>query len=236
MTGKLKHIQRELRRLSNKDRAQHAQRFFKTGKGEYGEGDKFLGIRVPVLRSLVRTYRGITADDACVLLASPYHEERMLSLFFLVEMFQKGDDALREKIYTLYLENTDRINSWDLVDVTAAHIVGAFLFKRDRRPLYMLALSESLWERRMAIISTFYFIRQHDFKDTLELSKILLHDAEDLMHKAVGWMLREVGKRGLEAEEAFLIKYYADMPRTMLRYAIEKFPEKRRQLFLKGKI
>lgn len=231
-----KHIQSELQKLANKKYAEHALRFFKTGKGEYGEGDKFLGIRVPVLRKLVKTYRGISLDKILILLKSKFHEERMVALFFLVDMFKRGEGENKKTICRIYLDNTKYINNWDLVDTTAWHIVGAFLYDKDRKPLYTLARSNNLWERRIAILSTFYFIREDEFKDTLKLAEILLHDNEDLMHKAVGWMLREVGKRNLKKEEAFLEKHYASMPRTMLRYAIEKFPEKRRQMYLKGKI
>ena len=210
--------------------------FFKTGTGDYGEGDRFLGIRVPVLRKLVKTYKGISLDEIMKLLKSAYHEERMLALFFLVDMFEKGEAGTRKATYNAYLDNTAYINNWDLVDTTAPHIVGAFLVDRNRAPLYQLATSKSLWERRIAIISTFYFIRRHDFGDTLELSRIFLRDQEDLMHKAVGWMLREVGKRRMSALEGFLKTHYKHMPRTMLRYAIEKFPETKRQSYLKGKI
>lgn len=193
-----------------------------------------MGIRVPVLRALARQYRETALDEARLLLMSPYHEERMLSLFFLVNMFKRGEDAIQTKIFRLYLDNTRYVNSWDLVDTTAEHIVGAFLKTRDRRPLYNLAGSPFLWDRRISIVSTFHFIKGNDFEDTLNLSGILVHDKEDLIHKAVGWMLREVGKRDPNAEEAFLVAHYKKMPRTMLRYAIEKFTEKRRQMYLKG--
>jgi 3-methyladenine DNA glycosylase AlkD len=231
-----KQIQRELKALSNKEYAEHALKFFKTGKGEYGEGDRFLGIRVPLLRKLVKKYKGISLDKVMILLKSKYHEERMLALFFLVDMFKKGEENHKKTIYKIYLNNTVYINNWDLVDTTAWHIVGAFLLDKNRKPLYALAKSNSLWDRRIAILSTFYFIRNDEFDDTLALAEILLNDKEDLMHKAVGWMLREVGKRNLNKEEDFLKKHYTSMPRTMLRYAIEKFSEKRRQLYLKGKI
>jgi len=229
-------VRSELNKHADKEYADRALRFFKTGKGDYGEGDKFLGIRVPVLRKLVKTYKGISLDEIMKLLKSAYHEERMLALFFLVDMFKKGAEGAKAAIYNAYLNNTAYINNWDLVDTTAPHIVGAFLADKNRAPLYQLATSRSLWERRIAIISTFYFIRQHDFAETIELSRILLHDQEDLMHKAVGWMLREVGKHRMSALEGFLKTHYKHMPRTMLRYAIEKFPEKRRQRYLKGKI
>jgi len=229
-------IQKELRRLADKQIAEHSQRFFKTGKGQYGQGDKFLGIRVPVLRKLARQYRGVSIDAACRLLKSEFHEERLLALLLLVAMFRKANDERRRAIYTLYLENTRFINNWDLVDCSAEHIVGAYLRGGDKKPLYELAVSDMLWERRISIMSTFHFIKHGEFADTLKIAEILLADNEDLIHKAVGWMLREIGKRNIETEEKFLKKYYRQMPRTMLRYAIEKFPEPKRQRYLKGNV
>lgn len=227
-------IHRELLLLADPEIAQHSRRFFKTGNGEYGEGDRFLGIRVPVLRKLMKRYRGISADEAAASLASPYHEERLLSLLILVDRYRRGKQTTQRKIYDLYLANTASINNWDLVDSSAPHIVGAWLEARKRAPLYDLARSSSLWERRIAIIATFHFIRLHDFSDTLAIAGILVGDREDLIHKAVGWMLREVGKRAMEEEERFLKRYCRVMPRTMLRYAIEKFPEEKRKRYLAG--
>ncbi len=229
-------IQNELRRLANKKIAEHSQRFFKTAEGQYGYGDKFLGIRVPVLRKLARQYSGISIDEASRLLNSEFHEERLLSLLLLVTMFKKAGDEGRRIIYTLYLENTRFINNWDLVDTSAEHIVGAYLRAGDKKPLYDLAVSDTLWQRRISIMSTFHFIKHGEFADTLQIAEILLSDKENLIHKAVGWMLREIGKRNIEAEEKFLKKYYRQMPRTMLRYAIEKFPEPKRQRYLKGNV
>lgn len=225
-------ITKQLKALGNKTSAEHAQRFFKTGPGQYGEGDIFLGIRVPILRKLAKEHRDISLDAAVELLQSPFHEVRLLALLILVLQYERGGKELA--IYRAYLANTHRINNWDLVDVTAAQIVGAHLFGRDRKPLYRLAKSKSLWERRIAIIATFYFIRRNQFADTLAIADILLNDQEDLMHKAVGWMLREVGKRDLKTEEDFLLPRYKQMPRTMLRYAIERFPEIKRLAYLKG--
>lgn len=227
-------IQRELRRLADKEIAEHAQGFFKTGKGQYGEGDRFLGIRVPALRKLAREYRGVSIQEAVRLLKSQFHEERLLALFLLVAIFKKADDEGRRAVYELYLENTRFINNWDLVDCSAEHIVGAYLWGADKQPLYDLAASNMLWERRISIMSTFHFIKHNEFADTLRIAKILLADKEDLIHKAVGWMLREIGKRDAEAQEKFLKKHCRGMPRTMLRYAIERFPAPKRQRYLKG--
>ena len=226
-------IQRTLSDLGNPDIAAHSQRFFKTGPGEYGEGDIFRGIRVPVQRKVARQYRHIDLETTIALLHSPYHEDRLVALFILVEKYKKGDEALKEEIYRLYLANTSHINNWDLVDSSAHKIVGPHLDSRDRSILYRLAKSDSLWERRISVMATAYFISKNDFEDTLRLSTILLNDKEDLIHKVVGWMLREIGKRNFELEESFLDQYSREMPRTMLRYAIEKFPEERRQYYLK---
>ncbi len=225
-------ITKQLKALGNKTAAEHAQRFFKTGPGQYGEGDLFLGIRVPVLRKLAKEHRDISLDDAVELLQSPFHEVRFLALLIMVLHYERGGNEAA--IYRDYLANTRRINNWDLVDVTAAQIVGAYLSDQDRKPLYKLAKSKSLWERRIAIIATFYFIRRNQFDDTLAIADLLLNDKEDLMHKAVGWMLREIGKRDLKIEEAFLLPHYQQMPRTMRRYAIERFPEPKRIDYLKG--
>jgi 3-methyladenine DNA glycosylase AlkD len=225
----------KLRELSDRDIAVHSQRFFKTGKGEYGEGDRFLGIRVPVIRQCVIEYRAISLEDTTELLKSPFHEARLLALLIMVAKYSSAKvNAEQEAIYRAYLGNTEFINNWDLVDCSAEHIVGAHLFLRDRKPIYRLVRSKSLWERRIGIISTFHFIKRKDFPDTIECARLLLHDKEDLIHKAAGWMLREVGKRDRDAEEKFLARHYRQMPRTMLRYAIERFPEKERLAYLHG--
>jgi 3-methyladenine DNA glycosylase AlkD len=228
-------IRARLRKLGNKQQAANSQWFFKTGPGEYGEGDRFLGIRVPELRKLAKEYQAITLTEATQLLQSPVHEERFLALLILLGAFSRGDERAKENIYHLYLENTRYINNWDLVDASAEHIIGAFLKEKGKRSLYNLARSGDLWERRIAIMATFHFIKGGEFTETLKIAHMLLSDKEDLIHKAVGWMLREVGKRHLEIEEQFLKKHYIKMPRTMLRYAIERFPETKRQRYLKGK-
>jgi 3-methyladenine DNA glycosylase AlkD len=229
-------IQQKLASLADPRRAEVSRRFFKTGPGEYGEGDIFHGIAVPLLRSLCREYQDISVAEAERLLASPFHEDRLLALLLLVRRFTRGDTAIREKIYRLYLKKTKYINNWDLVDSSAGDIIGAYLWERDREPLYRLAVSPGLWERRIAIIATYYFIKRGDFQDTLNIAEMLLGDREDLIHKGVGWMLREVGNRDRETEEGFLREHYRQMPRTMLRYAIEKFPEEKRQRYLKGTV
>lgn len=225
-----------LQNLSDIEIAAHSQRYFKTGKGEYGYGDKFLGIRVPELRKAVKLFQDINLSEIKKLLKSEYHELRLIALLLMVHQFKNGDINKREKIYNVYLKHTKYINNWDLVDSSASYIVGAWLFDKDRSILYELAQSSKLWERRIAIISTAYFIKNNQFTDTLKLSKILLTDSEDLIHKAVGWMLREVGKINIEVEEKYLKQHYKNMPRTMLRYAIEKFSSSQRQDYLKNNL
>jgi 3-methyladenine DNA glycosylase AlkD len=234
MNGSLETLRSKLRSMADPEKAHVAQRFFKTGPGEYGEGDVFLGIQVPALRKLARETPDLDEAALQVLLRSPLHEERMLSLLILIQKYVRGTDEERKKIYDFYLANMSFINNWDLVDLSAEHVVGHFLMRGSRRPLYQLAKSRSLWERRIAILATFHFIKHHEFGDTLKIAAILLSDKEDLIQKAVGWMLREVGKRDLETEEQFLRKSYQKMPRTMLRYAIERFPEEKRKRYLKG--
>jgi 3-methyladenine DNA glycosylase AlkD len=230
----VKKIQIKLRQLGSRKKATDLQRFFKTGPGEYGQGDVFMGVRVPELRKLVKLYPEITIEESVQLLRSSIHEERMLALLILVGKYSKGNETVKKKIYELYLQNTKYINSWDLVDGSAHHIVGDFLMDKSKEPIHRLANSKSLWERRIAILSTFHFIKHNTYSETLKISKILIADEHDLIHKAVGWMLREIGKRHMPAQETFLKKYYKRMPRTMLRYAIEKFPEPKRQKYLKG--
>lgn len=222
--------------LANPEIAAHSKRFFKTAKGEYGYGDKFLGIRVPVIRQAVNKYKTVPFTITKKLLKSEFHEVRLFALLLLVLQFSKGTADIQEKIYKLYLNNTKYINNWDLVDTSAHHIVGSFLEERNRDILYELSRSASLWERRIAIVSTFWFIRKNDFDETLKISKQLLNDSEDLIQKATGWMLREVGKRNIEKEIEFLNANYMDMPRTMLRYSIEKFNEPVRQKYLNGRV
>ena len=229
-------IQKRLKKLGNKERAAISQRFFKTGPGEYGQGDIFIGIRVPVLRELVKEYSDLSVEDAALLLRSQIHEERLFALLLLVRLFATGDEATRGSIYGKYLENSEFVNNWDLVDSSAEHIVGAYLMNGSKAVLYRLAESEDLWERRISIMSTFHFVKRNEFSETLKIAKMLLFDRQDLIHKATGWMLREIGKRHLQTEENFLKIHYTEMPRTMLRYAIEKFPEQKRQRYLKGRI
>lgn len=221
--------------LANPEIASHSLRFFKTAPGEYGSGDKFLGIRVPVIRQAVKKFETISLPVTTKLLKSEYHEIRLFALLVLVANYSKADDHGKKIIYELYLNNTQYINNWDLVDSSAHKIVGIHLENKDKADLYKLSKSASLWERRIAIISTFHFIRNNQFDDTLKISRQLLDDEEDLIHKAVGWMLRETGKRDKNVETAFLNRHYQAMPRTMLRYAIEKFSKEERQRYLSGR-
>ena len=235
MSAQTKQIMSKLQELSDRDIGAHSQRFFKTGKGEYGEGDRFLGIRVPSIRKYVREYRDISLEDTLELLKSPFHEARLLALLILVAKYSSIKMRTeQDSIYRSYLSHIKFINNWDLVDCSAEHIVGAHLLTRDRKPIYRLVRSSSLWERRIGVMSTFHFLKRDDFSDTLTIAELLLHDPEDLIHKAVGWMLREVGKRNRNGEERFLAKHYREMPRTMLRYAIEKLPETERLAYLHG--
>lgn len=234
--GSVAEIQTALAAVGNAETAAFLQKFFKTGPGEYGEGDLFRGIRVPALRQLVKTVQSVPLSDVVELLHSAFHEDRLLALLLLVRLYAKGSAAQRSQIYALYLSNTPFINNWDLVDSSAEQIVGAYLWDKDRAPLYNLAASSSLWERRIAIMATFHFIKRGDFTPTQDLAERLLTDREDLIHKAVGWMLREIGNRNRQAEVGFLKVHYRRMPRTMLRYALEKFPEEERQQYLKGEI
>lgn len=226
-------IQRQLRALASPEVARIQQGFFKTGPGQYGEGDVFLGIKVPVLRGLVKQQREVSLDTVQTLLDSKYHEERVFALLQLMQYYARAGDAGRHAAFDLYLANTQRINNWDLVDISAPHIVGKHLQDRSRKVLHKLAKSASLWERRIAIIATFHFIRRDDFTDTLQIARMLLDDGHDLMHKAVGWMLREVGKRDQKTLETFLQQHYPQLPRTALRYAIERFDPALRQQYLK---
>ncbi|MBN1268050.1 MAG: DNA alkylation repair protein [Kiritimatiellae bacterium] len=226
-------MQRALRRLGSPKKAAFLQTFFKTGPGEYGAGDIFLGVTVPDARKLAREHLDLPLPSLLRLLRSPVHEERLVALLILVERFRKGDEAERKRIYDLYLGNTHYINNWDLVDLSVEYIVGPWLFSRSRKPLYRLARSRSLWERRIAIVATYDFIRQGQFDDTLCIARILLNDAEDLIHKATGWMLREVGKRDRAVLERFLDREAARMPRTALRYALERFPVRLKRKYMR---
>ena len=212
------------------------QRFFKTGPGQYGEGDRFIGVRLPAMRRVCRECRGVTLAQIQNLLRSRIHEERLLALLLLVDAFTRADDRGRRAIYDFYLSHTRFINNWDLVDASAEQVVGGWLRDRSREPLARLARSASLWERRIAIVSTFHFIKRGELEDTFRIADRLLDDRHDLIHKATGWMLREAGKRDPHAQRAFLKDRYRRMPRTMLRYAIERFPEAERRRYLSGTV
>ena len=225
-------VRSELRRLASPEQAGFARRFFKTGPGQYGEGDVFLGLKVPQVRSLIRSCDPLTESEALALIRSEIHEERMLGLQCCARRFKHGDEKTKERIFNLYLRNTRWINNWDLVDTSAPHIVGAWLLDNDRAVLRRLASSQSLWERRIAVLATQAFIRNREFADTIEIVGSLLGDTHDLIHKACGWMLREIGNRDEPTLEAFLSLHVKQMPRTMLRHAIEKLPEHRRKAWL----
>jgi 3-methyladenine DNA glycosylase AlkD len=230
----LDHVRARLREHASPQDALGALRYFKTGPGEYGEGDVFIGVRVPVLRRLAKELRALAPEDAAELLRSPVHEERLLALLLLVGAYAKGDDAQRGRVFELYMAHTRYVDNWDLVDTSAPDVVGAHLVGRDRSLLDRLAASDSVWERRIAIIATLHFIRRGEMADTLRVAALLLRDRHDLVHKAVGWMLREAGKRDRAALEGFLREHCREMPRTMLRYAIERFPEPQRRAWLRG--
>jgi len=230
----VKELKRELKRISDTEKVKVFQGFFKIGVGQYGEGDIFLGVAVPDSRKIAVKYRELGLLEITELLKSKIHEERLVALLVLVHNFQEGDESERKKIFNFYLKNTRCVNNLDLVDLSADKIIGVHLLgKKDRKILYKLAKSKNFWERRIAIVATFNFIKNGQFQDTLKIAKILLDDDHDLIHKAVGWMLREVGKRSLETEEGFLKKYYKKMPRATLRYAVERFPKAKRIFYLK---
>ena len=233
---KLTEIRKAIYNEKNDSQAVILQRFFKTGKGEYGEGDVFYGIKVPTQRNIVKAFNDLSLNDIKVLIHSSIHEERLIAVLILVEQFKKADLKNQKKLFNFYLKNRKGINNWDIVDLSAPNIVGNYLLDKDKSLLYKFARSKNLWEKRIAILSTFTFIRNGFYNDALKISKTLLNDKHDLIHKAVGWMLREIGKRDLKVEEEFLAMHYKEMPRTMLRYAIEKFREKKRKKYLQGKI
>ena len=228
----LTQLKKELKKLSNPGQAEILRGFFKTGEGEYGEGDIFLGVKIPEQRKVISKFEELSLEDLEKLLNSKIHEYRMSVLLILIRQYERADEEYKKEIFNFYLRNTKNINNWDLVDISAPKIVGDYLLNKPRDVFYKLAKSENLWERRIAIISTFAFIRNNEFTDTLKISRILLLDKHDLIHKAVGWMLREVGKRNQKVEEEFLKKHYLKMPRVMLRYAIEKFGERKRKFYL----
>jgi 3-methyladenine DNA glycosylase AlkD len=236
----LDELKQDLKGMADPEKAKQCARYFKTGKGEYGEGDVFLGLTVPQQREIAKKYQDMSLNELQELLSSKIHEHRLISLLILAYRFKDKKISEKEKreIFVFYLKNAERgrINNWDLVDLSAPNIVGRHLFDKDRKILYKLAKSHNLWERRIAVLACFAFIRENDFKDALKIAELLLDDKHDLMHKAVGWMLRELGKRNLKVEEKFLKKHYKKMPRTMLRYAIEKFEEEKRLRYLRGEI
>ncbi|MDQ3835449.1 MAG: DNA alkylation repair protein [Thermoproteota archaeon] len=237
-------VKKELKSVSDPVKAAILRRFFKTGPGQYGEGDLFVGVMIPQSRRVAKKFSHLQLEEVRTLLYSRVHEERLVALLILVWRYNSSSNSIKEKeeIVKFYLDNIKQVNNWDLVDMSAPYILGAHLLvdnnKADRTQrllLYRLAKSENIWERRIAIVSTYYFIRNGDFSDTLKIAEMLLHDRHDLIHKAVGWMLREVGKRDAAAEKAFLEKYWGIMPRTMLRYAIERLPEDERHLYKKSR-
>lgn len=227
-------LRSKLRQLASPVHARNLSWFFKTAPGEYGAGDRFIGIRVPVLRRLAREFQSLPHSDVAVLLRSPIHEERLLALIVLVNASQRADETGRKEIYDFYFAHLDRVNNWDLVDVSAPRIVGRHLENRSRKILFRLARSKNLWRRRVAVLATFWFIRDSDFADALRIAELLRNDGHDLIHKAVGWMLREIGKRDEAALKQFLDRHAARMPRTMLRYALEKFPRRERKRYLQA--
>ena len=229
-------LREKIKRVSNKKHAEAMLWFFKTGKGEYGEGDIFAGIKVPVQRKIAKEFLNLSFTELKELLKSKVHEERLIALLILVEKYEKVEEKEKNKIFRFYIDNRKGINNWDLVDLSAPKIIGHYLLNKDKKLLYDFAKSENLWDRRIAILATYSFIKSGNFDDALRISDLLLNDKHDLIHKAVGWMLREVGKNNLAVEEIFLQPRYNKMPRTMLRYAIEKFPETKRKKYLEGKI
>ena len=232
----LRELEKELRAKANPKKAKILQGFFKTGKGEYGEGDIFIGLVVPETRKIAKKYSTLSLVEVKKLLNSEIHEERLAALFILIEQFGKAEEEERQKIFKFYLGQTKNINNWDLVDLSADKIVGSHLYKKSKKVLHQLARSKNLWERRIAVLATFHFIKQGQAAENLKIAEILLNDKHDLIQKAVGWMLREVGKRcGEKTEEDFLKKHCRQMPRTMLRYALERFPENKRKKYLQAK-
>ncbi len=231
-TGGITDLMQEVHTIADPEIARHSLRFFKTAQGEYGEGDIFLGIRTPVLRGLSRKYKCLRLTEIHQLLQSPFHEIRLLALFLLVFRYQEGSRIVKEEVVNLYLAHTAYVNNWDLVDASAANILGEYFEERDRSIFYQLASSQSLWERRIAMIATHRFIKNGSYEDTLRIIVILMNDKEDLIQKACGWMLREVGKNNLEIALSFLDRYAGIMPRTMLRYSLERLPLEKKNYYM----
>lgn len=234
--NELDELKKEVSRLADKKRAEASEWYFKTGKGQYGEGDVFLGLTVPLQRSVAKKYIDLKLSDVAQLLQSKYHEYRFIALEIVVFKLERGDEKTKKLIYNFYLKHTKRVNNWDLVDTSASYIVGQYLIDKPRAVLYKLIRSKSLWEKRIAIVATFAFIARGQFDDSIRLATLVLHDKHDLIQKATGWMLREMGKKDEKVLTKFLKKNYKTMPRTMLRYAIEKFPVKVRKKYLSGKV
>lgn len=228
-----KTITSELQALSNAEKREIFPRFFKAGKGEYGEGDRFLGVTVPNIRAIAKLHKDISIEEIRELIQSEWHEVRLCALSIMVEKSKKKDEALRKELFNLYLSQTKRINNWDLVDLSCRFIIGEYLLDKSRDILYQLAQSSLLWDNRIAIVSTYAFIRKGQLEDTYALSDLMMQHSHDLMHKAIGWMLREAGKRNPERLYDYVMSHRADMPRTMLRYAIEKFSPKERAILMK---
>lgn len=226
-------ITSELQALSDDEKREIFPKFFKAGKGEYGEGDRFLGVTVPNIRAIAKLHKDISLDEIRDLMLSEWHEVRLCALIIMVEKSKKNDEALRKELFNLYLSQTERINNWDLVDLSCRFIIGEYLLDKSRDILYQLAQSPLLWDNRIAIVSTYAFIRKGQLEDTYALSDLMMHHPHDLMHKAIGWMLREAGKRNPERLYDYVMSHRADMPRTMLRYAIEKFSPKERSMLMK---
>ena len=228
-----KTITSELQALTNAEKREIFPRFFKAGKGEYGEGDRFLGVTVPNIRAIAKLHKDISIEEIRDLIQSEWHEVRLCALIIMVEKSKKKDEALRKELFNLYLSQTERINNWDLVDLSCRFIIGEYLLDKSRDILYQLAQSPLLWDNRIAIVSTYAFIRKGQLEDTYALSDLMMQHPHDLMHKAIGWMLREAGKRDSERLYDYVMSHRADMPRTMLRYAIEKFSPEERSILMK---
>ena len=228
-----KTITNRLQALSDAEKREIFPKFFKAGKGEYGEGDRFLGVTVPNIRAIAKLHKDISIEEIRGLIQSEWHEVRLCALIIMVEKSKKKDEALRKELFNLYLSQTERINNWDLVDLSCRFIIGEYLLDKSRDILYQLAQSPLLWDNRIAIVSTYAFIRKGQLEDTYALSDLMMQHPHDLMHKAIGWMLREAGKRDSERLYDYVMSHRADMPRTMLRYAIEKFSPKERAILMK---
>lgn len=230
---KAEQVKIELKKMTDRKRAAVSHRFFKTGPGEYGQGDLFLGVTVPDQRKIARKFTKLKYPEIKKLLLSSWHEHRLTGLLILIDQYEKADSADRKNIFNFYCRHLDSVNNWDLVDLSAPRIMGDYLIDQEREILYRLASSKNLWHRRISIVATLAFIRNNDFRDTLKITRMLLKDDQDLIHKAAGWMLREVAKRDLLTAKEFIDKYHSEMPRTMLRYALERLSSEERKYYLK---